>query len=100
LSNGPLAGIVSRANLVQAVAAAKAPSATLADKDRWTRLGILAKLAEQSRTDFGDRNIIVVDGTAHIWGLVGSPQGRKALTSLVEGVPGVTSVRDEMIAAY
>jgi hypothetical protein len=48
----------------------------------------------------GDRNIIVVDGVAHVWGLVGSPSERKALIVLAEGVPGVTGVRDEMIPAY
>ena len=90
----------SRANLVQAVAAASVPPARPGHSDRRIRLDILARLAEQSWTDFGDRNIIVVDGTAHIWGLVGSPQERKALTSLVEDVPGVTAVKDEMIPAY
>ena len=100
ITDGKLVGIVSRANLVQAVAAASVPSARPGHSDRRIRLDILARLAEQSWTDFGDRNIIVVDGTAHIWGLVGSPQERKALTSLVEDVPGVTAVKDEMIPAY
>jgi osmotically-inducible protein OsmY len=35
----------------------------------------------------------------HLWGLVGSPVERKALIALAEGVPGVTGVVDEMIAA-
>ena len=44
--------------------------------------------------------MIVSGGIVHLWGLVGSPQEHKALLALAEGVPGVTSVSDEMIAAY
>lgn len=61
---------------------------------------LLKKLAEQAWTDFGSRNVIVVDGTVHLWGLVGSPGERKALVVLAEGVAGVKRVIDEMIAAY
>ena len=71
-----------------------------AEKDHMVRAEIVARLAEQHWTDFGDRNIIVVDGVAHVWGLVGSPSERKALIALAEGVPGVTGLRDEMISAY
>jgi osmotically-inducible protein OsmY len=63
-------------------------------------LEILSRLADQSWTDFGERNIIVVDGEVHIWGLVGSPEERPALTALVESVPGVTNIADEMFPAY
>jgi hypothetical protein len=48
----------------------------------------------------GSRNAIVADGEVHLWGLVGSDAERKALIALAEGVPGVTSVIDEMIPAY
>ena len=70
------------------------------DGDRAIRWELLARLREQSWTDFGSRNVIVTDGVVHLWGLVGSAQERKALTSLAESVPGVTGVIDEMIAAY
>ncbi len=98
--DGKLVGVVSRSNLVQALATSPAqmqPSET----DRAARLEILSRLAEQQAwTDFGDRNITVSNGEARIWGLVGSPSERQGLIALVEGVPGVTTVRDEMIPAY
>ena len=100
ISNDKLVGIVSRANLIQAVAAANLLPAIPADPDRRVRLDILDKLAEQPWTDFGDRNIIVVKGTVHIWGVVRSPEEHKALMALVEGVPGVTAIKDEMIPSY
>lgn len=99
LKNGKLVGIVSRSNLVQALASGSHKFSS-AENDRMIRAEIVSRLAEQSWTDFGDRNIIVTDGVAHLWGLVGSPSERKALVALAEGVPGVTGVRDEMIAAY
>jgi osmotically-inducible protein OsmY len=61
---------------------------------------LLSRLAEQEWTDFGKRNIIVRSGVVHLWGLVGSDAEHKALIALAEGVPGVSRVSDEMIAAY
>jgi CBS domain-containing protein len=93
-------GIVSGANIVQALASSKGKSDSERDGDRAIRSEILARLGQQRWTDFGSRNVIVADGVVHLWGLVGSVEERKALTSLAENVPGVTSVVDQMIAAY
>jgi hypothetical protein len=76
-------------------------SATLAptngaDKDRSIGRNYLRKLVEQSSTGFGGRNVIVIDGKAHLWGLVGSPTERTALIAIAEGVPRVTDGVDEM----
>jgi CBS domain-containing protein len=100
LKDGNLVGVVSRSNLVQALASAKTEVVTAGQSDHMLRAEIVARLAEQQWTDFGERNVIVVNGVANLWGLVGSPSERKALVALVEEVPGVTEVRDEMIPAY
>jgi CBS-domain-containing membrane protein len=101
LKDGKIVGVVSRSNLVQALASAKSEVITAAQTDHMLRAEIVARLAEQQWwTDFGERNVIVVNGVANLWGLVGSRSERKALTALVESVPGVTEVRDEMIPAY
>jgi CBS domain-containing protein len=100
VKDGKLIGVVSRANLIQALAsAASAPHHDL-HSDRAIRLEILARLSEQSWTGFGERNVIVANGVVHIWGLVGSPEERKALIALAESVPDVRSVSDEMIPSY
>jgi CBS domain-containing protein len=99
--DGKLVGIVSRSNLVQALASVIGDGdREPAETDRRIRLELLSRLGRQSWTDFGSRNIMVGDGVVHLWGLVGSPQERNALVALAGGVPGVTAVRDEMIAAY
>jgi CBS domain-containing protein len=100
LRDGALVGIVSRANLIQALASAKLEPTEKLDESRTIRQELQSRLAAQSWTDFGSRNVIVVDGEVHLWGLVGSPAERKALIALAEGVPGVTGVVDEMIPAY
>lgn len=99
LRDGKLVGIVSRANLIQAMATQEpmqGNGSTHSDRD--IRLEILDELAQQKWTDFGSRNITVQDGVVHIWGLVGSPAEHKALLALVEGIKGVKSVSDETLS--
>ncbi|MGC1351434.1 MAG: CBS domain-containing protein [Xanthobacteraceae bacterium] len=102
LRGGKLVGIVSRSNLIQALASSRAPTAagSGADADRKIHSELLDRLGYQDWTDFGERNIIVNSGIVHLWGLVGSQEEHKALIALAEGVPGVVSVADEMIPAY
>jgi CBS domain-containing protein len=102
LRGGKLVGIVSRSNLIQALASSRAPAGggAGADADRKIRSELLDRLGHQDWTDFGQRNVIVNSGIVHLWGLVGSQEEHKALVALAEGVPGVVSVSDEMIPAY
>jgi len=101
LRGGKLVGIVSRSNLIQALASSRAPAAGAgAETDRKIRHELLDRLGKEDWTDFGERNVIVSGGIVHLWGLVGSPEEHKALLALAEGVPGVASVSDEMIPAY
>ena len=80
LKDGKLVGVVSRSNLVQALASVKSEVGSAAQTDHMLRAEIVARLAEQRWwTDFGERNVIVVNGIANLWGLVGSPSERKAL---------------------
>ncbi|MDF2118527.1 CBS domain-containing protein [Roseiarcaceae bacterium H3SJ34-1] len=99
LRNGELVGVVSRANLIQALASSTS-SSNDQNADRTIRLALLTELDKQPWTDFGSRNVIVSDGTVHIWGLVSSEQERRALVALAETIPDVKNVADEMIPAY
>lgn len=95
-----LVGVVSRSNLIQALASAQIGVHPAIEADRTIRAELLSRLAEQDWTNFGSRNVIVTQGVVHLWGLVGSEDERHALTALAEVVPGVVSVSDEMIGAY
>jgi CBS domain-containing protein len=92
-----LVGIVSRSNLIQALASAAIIPEVTSDESRSIREELLARLKEQSWTDFASHNVIVKDGEVHLWGLVRSEDERKALVVLAESVPGVTKVVDETI---
>jgi CBS domain-containing protein len=100
LRDGKLVGIVSRSNLIQALASAQPQSDAAATSDREIRLDLLDRLGHQKWTDFGEINVIVKDGVVHLWGLVYSAAERRALLALAEEVPGVVSVADELIPSY
>jgi CBS domain-containing protein len=85
-------GIVSRGNLIQALASAVVTAEVPSDESRSIREEILAR-----PKDFAGPNVIVKDGEVHLWGLVRSEDERKALLVLAESVPGVTKVVDETI---
>jgi CBS domain-containing protein len=100
VKDGKLVGIVSRSNLIQALASAVGRIDQQDETDRQIRIELLSRLKDQKWTGFGDRNITVGNRVVHLWGLVGSEAERKALLALAEGVPGVSRVSDEMIPAY
>jgi CBS domain-containing protein len=99
--DGRVVGIVSRSNLIQALASAAGIGEASGDTDRHIRDELIQRLEkEQNWTDFGARNVTVHNGVVHLWGLITSDAERRALTSLAESVPGVSRVSDEMFAIY
>jgi CBS domain-containing protein len=100
LRDGKLVGIVSRSNLIQALASSHVQAGSDARADRSIRLELLDRLGGQTWTGFGSRNVIVRDGVVHLWGLVGSEEEHKALVALTEQVPGVKGLSDETFPAY
>ena len=100
VKDGKLVGIVSRSNLIQALASVIGRIDQHDETDRQIRLELMSRLRQQSWTDFGSRNVTVADRVVHLWGLVGSEAERKALLALAESVSAVSRVADEMIPAY
>jgi CBS domain-containing protein len=100
VKDGKLVGIVSRSNLIQALASVVGRMDQRDETDRQIRLELLSQFKDQPWTGFGDRNITVGNRVVHLWGLAGSDAERKALLALAENVPGVSRVSDEMIPAY
>jgi CBS domain-containing protein len=98
--DGKLVGVVSRSNLIQALASSQPHTDTGTTTDRSIRLDLLDRLHHQDWTDFGEINVIVKDGVVHVWGLVSTAAERRALLALAEEVPGVVGVTDEMIPSY
>lgn len=92
-----LVGIVSRANLLHALAslAPKAPASAAADETIRERL--LAELERQKWAPVGFLNVVVRDGVVELWGTITDERERKALVVAAQNVPGVKDVRDHMV---
>ncbi len=96
VKDGYLVGIVSRANLVQAVASGR-KELEIPLSDTVIRDKILATLASQAWAHTGLLNVTVNGGIVDIWGISGSDAERKAVCVAAESAPGVLIVHDNMI---
>jgi CBS domain-containing protein len=98
VSNGKLVGIVSRANLVQALASArKEIKAAAATSDRMIREELLSRLRKEPWARTSRLNVIVHDGTVELWGTVRSRAEKQAIRSAAEVTSGVRAVNDNLI---
>lgn len=97
VEGGKIVGLVSRANILQALASAtkKLPSLASAD-DSQLRKEVVARLAaEPWRPSM--LTVTVQDGTVDLWGLVHSVEQKKAARLAAELTPGVRAVVDNII---
>jgi len=98
IDKGKLVGIVSRANLLQALAIAgtNAAAATQAN-DVEIREKVLTQLNAESWMRTSLINVIVQEGTVELWGVVDSALEKKAVRVAAEVTPGVRAVNDNLI---
>ena len=95
--DGKLVGIVSRANLVRALAMSTSePSSGAEVDDRTIRDGLLAELKAQKWAEISPANVTVKDGIVHLWSSYLSDQEKRALVIAAENTPGVRRVEDHM----
>src|SRR5690606_17232219 len=88
--------IISRANLLRAFASASDRPQPALGSDVAIRESLLAELEQQPWWNGYLINIVVTDGTVHLWGIVDSDQHRKAIRIAAENTPGVRDVRDTL----
>jgi CBS-domain-containing membrane protein len=93
IENGALVGLVSRANLVQAVASA-GRGLDIPMSDSLIRDRLLAHLKAQNWAHTGMLNVVVSGGVVNLWGLVHSASEQKAIRVAAEAMPGVQAVND------
>jgi CBS domain-containing protein len=97
VKDGKLVGIVSRANLLQALASLRKEIAARPVADSELREAIMARLAAEPWIRPMLVNVTVADGVADVWGIVDSATERQALRIAVETTPGVKAVNDNLI---
>ncbi len=95
LHNGQLVGIVSRANLVQAMASrGNKLDVPISDAQIGDRLIKHLNTQRWAHTDL--LNVTVNDAVVDLWGLAASDAERNAIRVAAENVPGVRAVNDHM----
>jgi CBS domain-containing protein len=93
--NGRVVGIISRANLMHALASLARDASLPAGGDSTIRDSIMATIAKQ---DWAPRvNVIVKDGVAELHGVVTDDRERQGLVVAAENVPGVKRVVDHLV---
>ena len=92
-----LVGIVSRANLLHALAGLARDIKPATTSDQGIRERLLAELGRQSWAPATHINVIVKDGIVELWGAITDDRARQAIMVAAENVPGVQAVRDHLV---
>jgi CBS-domain-containing membrane protein len=98
IRNGNVVGIVSRANLIQALATFREK---LTSSQPVADVALREKIASRLKSEPWLRpflvNVTVTDGAVDLWGLVDSLVEKKALRVAIENTPGVKGVNDNVL---
>jgi len=97
VEDGKVVGIVSRANLLQALASLRKQIDGPAPSDSDIRNGVIARLEAEPWSHPSLVNVIVQDGAVELWGIVDSPAEKKAVRVAAEVTSGVRAVNDNLI---
>ncbi|MCA1491786.1 CBS domain-containing protein [Ensifer sp. NBAIM29] len=90
IRDGELVGIVSRADLLQAIFSARQDETAAGDEA--IRRSILVRLGENTGLEGLDITVAVTDGIVHFWGKVETAACRRAARIVAESVHGVRGV--------
>jgi CBS domain-containing protein len=94
---GKLVGIVSRANLIQGLAARRDRAGPAGPTDdRSVRDEVVRVLDHEGWLTHSPLNVIVTGGVVELWGVVESVEERNAIRVAAENVPGVVAVEDHL----
>ncbi|TAU74070.1 CBS domain-containing protein [Rhizobium leguminosarum] len=96
VADGRLVGIVARSDLLRALSQAL-PIAAVSAGDAQIQAAIDAELARQSWSRNGFIHCRVANGVAELTGTIFDDRERLAAKVAVENVPGVTSIRDQLV---
>ena len=95
-SGNDLVGIVSRANIVQALASAR-PILEISASDAMIRDRLITELKKHSWSRLYKLNVTVTNGVVDLWGVAESELERQAIRVAAEAIPGVAAVNDHLI---
>ena len=90
-------GIVSRANLLHALASLAPHAPAPAPTDGVIRERLMAELERQKWAPLGWLNIVVQNGVVELWGTITDERERRALIVAAQNIPGVKDVHDHVV---
>jgi CBS domain-containing protein len=96
LTHGKLVGIVSRRDMLRALAWQAAPMPPPPESDAAIRAIMNDVLKNEEWAMSAIVNVIVSEGIVHLWGVIDSDEQRQALRVAAENIPGVTGVEDHL----
>ena len=99
LRDGRVVGIVSRANLVRALAAQPRLAAEAEVQDQQIREALLNELRRQRWATGSSNSVVVNQGVVHLWGVALSEAEKNATRVAAENIAGVREVIDHMVVA-
>jgi CBS domain-containing protein len=94
---GKVVGIVTRANLMRALASLALAEQPVAAGDAAIRERLLAELSKQPWAPVGLINVVVKDGVVKLSGALTDERERQAIRIAAENIPGVKKVEDRLI---
>ena len=97
VENGKIVGIVSRANLLQALASLRDKAPQAQPDDSAIREKVMERLQNERWARPALISVTVQDGTVDLWGMVDSEAEKKAVHVLAEVTPGVRAVNDNLM---
>ena len=93
---GRMVGIVSRANLLHALASLSREALPAAADDAAIRARVITELERQPWAPKNLIEVVVRNGVVDLWGVIVADHQREAAGVLAENVPGVKSVRNHL----
>jgi CBS domain-containing protein len=95
IESGRMVGIISRANLMHALASLARDTPAPTGDDSKIRDNIMAAIGNQKWAPHV--NVVVKNGVAELWGIITDERERQALIVATENVPGVEQVHDHLV---
>jgi CBS domain-containing protein len=96
MSDGRLVGMITRADLVRKLAEVTVAAPAPRPDNGALQKAIWDQINAESWLKSAFVNLAVKDGVVELWGAVHSEEQHRALNVLVEGVPGVRKVVDQI----
>lgn len=97
VKDGKVVGIVSRANLLRALASVAHEVSASSEDDAKIRDGFFAELERQPWAPRTSINPVVRNGIVELWGNIFDEREREALRVMAQNLPGVKGVQDHLV---